>query len=454
MTAPADAILQAVRAAVRRGLGGLLGDGPRGLCIAFSGGLDSAVLLHVAAATWPGCVRAVHVNHQIQPQAADWAAHCQQRCDALEVRLTVLTVQVPAGTGEGPEAAARRVRYSALATELRADELLVTAHHQDDQAETLLLNLLRGSGPDGLAGAPARTPFANGWLCRPLLGVPRRWLLEYARAVGLTWIEDPSNTDTRLDRNRLRREILPALEMRWPAAREAFVRSARLAADAAGLMRELAAADARAVLRDGRIRLPALRTLSEPRQRNLLRYLCRERFGSAPPEARLREGLAQLLGAGVDRHPLLAWQDGEIRRYDEALYLLAPMRLSPPGGAPGWSLPARPGACVELGEGLGRLRLVPVTGRGLAIARLPDTLHVGLRAGGERLQPADAAHHRELKSLLRDRRILPWMRPRLPLLHAGNELVAVAHLWVAAGYAAVGTEPGLAVQWEQRPPID
>jgi tRNA(Ile)-lysidine synthase len=437
---------------VRRAIEPALTRPDAGICVAISGGLDSSVLLHALTRCSVGRLRAIYVNHQLHADAAEWGRRCERLCATLGVPFMSRRVTVERDTGEGPEAAARRARYQALAESLGAHEVLVTGHHQDDQIETVILNLMRGSGVAGLGGIPRRASLGGSLILRPLLDLPRAVLHEYAFREGLDWIDDPANVDQHLDRNFLRQQVLPALASRWPGIRLTVARSARLCAEAAALLDELAARDAKRVQRAGRVSIAALEALGEPRRRNVLRHLCWRELRSVPPEARLREGLAQLLKAGEDRNPVLAWRRGEIRRYRSNLYLLQP--LSRPAEADRVDLPLRAGATLDLGEGRGRLRLVRVRGQGLAGSRPGQALTVRYRSGGERIRPAGQAHTRDLKKLLQERGVVPWMRDRIPLLYCGDVLAAVAGLWVAANFAARATEPGLRVRWDDHPPID
>jgi len=445
---PAGIGTSAVRAA--------LGSVPAGpLCVALSGGLDSTVLLHALVALGAAPLRAAYVDHGLHPDAARWGEHCARLCADLGVPLTRHAVTVDPTAGEGPEGAARRARYAALGAGLRSGECLVTAHHRDDQAETVLLHLLRGSGVAGLAGVPVAAPLAGGTLLRPLLHVARAELVAYAHAAGLDWVEDPSNDDRRLDRNFVRHEVLPLLLSRWPGARATLARTGRLCAEAAGLLADLAAADARRARRGGRVQVAAVAALPPARQRNLLRFLCREAVGSVPGEARLQAGLEALLAAGPDRLPVLAWPGGEVRRHRGTLHVMAPPPAPPAGG-----LALRPagGAVLDLGAG-GRLRLVAARGTARQPALAPERtgaapLEVRFRTGGERLRPAGDAHTRELKKLLQDRDVVPWMRGRIPLLYAGGALAAVAGLWVAEEFAAPAGERGLRVRWDGHPPLE
>jgi tRNA(Ile)-lysidine synthase len=442
LPSPAAAELVArVQAAVGR---------PRaGIAVAFSGGLDSSVLLHLLVAAGIPRLRALHVNHGLHADAAHWAAFCAGRCASLGVPFTALEVRVGSPVGQGLEAAARIARYSALRGVLRRGELLATAHHADDQAETVLLNLLRGSGVTGLGGIPPRAPFGTGTLVRPLLDVARSALAAYAAAAGLAWLDDPMNHDDTLGRNYLRHEVLPLVEARWPGARATIGRGAALAAESARLVDALAELDARRAARAGRLAIAALRRLDEPRQRNLLRFICLRELGSAPPLERLRSGLAQLLTAAPDRQPLLAWPGGEVRRYRDELWVL-PVTAPLPGVA--GPLAARAGAAVGLGSA-GTLALGRSRRGGLAVDQLPPTLRIAFRTGGERLRLPGARQRRDLGKLLQERGVVPWMRERIPLLYAGETLVAVADLWIAAEFAAPPGVAGLRVRWSDHPPL-
>jgi tRNA(Ile)-lysidine synthase len=324
---------------------------------------------------------------------------------------------------------------------------LLSAHHQDDQAETLLLNLLRGGGPAGLAGISDIRRLGAGWLARPLLSFSRSELLAYAELHELSWIDDPSNMDQSRDRNFLRHEILPRLTARWPDAVACLQRSGRIAGDAATLLDDLAAIDAIAVCagRD-RLRIDALSDLPAARQRNLLRYVIRQLGMPSPSAAQLQQVLESLLVARADAEPKVCWSGTEIRRYRKQLYLL-------PG-----DLAVGPDAPVDIGgrdylpleHGLGELRLEAGAPEGLSEALVKRGLELRFRHGGEKFRPIGQQHTKKLKKMLQEAGIVPWMRDRIPLLYSGGELVAVADLWLAANAAS---RPGVAIHWENRPSI-
>jgi tRNA(Ile)-lysidine synthase len=423
---------------------------PRRYLVALSGGLDSTVLAHALAETRARHGKrllAIHIDHQLQADSARWSAYCRDLAGRFGIESVTERVAVDTSGGSGVEAAARAARYAALARHVAAGDWLLSAHHRNDQAETLLLNLMRGSGPAGLAGIGAATPFAGGWLVRPLIDVSRAALERYAAAHGLEWLDDPSNEDQRFDRNYLRHDVLPALERRWPGAVERIARSAELAGEAASMLDELAAIDLQGLgNRPTRIDVEGLAKLPEARQRNLLRHAIRRAGLPLPGAARLGTVIDSVLQAKPDAQPLVEWPGGELRRYRGRLYLLPPLGEAawPPGGK---ELATSP---VALGEGMGTLRLVPGAPRGLSAATAGRGLCVRMRSGGEQIRPAGQAHTKKLKKLLQDAGVVPWMRDRLPLVFAGEQLVAVADLWVAAG---ASSEPGTAVHWDDRPEL-
>lgn len=421
-------------------------------CVALSGGVDSVVLLHamqsLRARDASFRLRAAHVNHGLQAQAPDWASHCRSLCAALAVPLTVLELKLAPAGGESVEAQARGARYAALAGLLQAGEWLLTAHHQDDQLETVLIQLLRGADVAGLAAMPAAAPLGAGRHGRPLLGVERNEIAEYAALHGLGWQRDPMNESARFDRGFLRGEILPRLRERWPGAAATVSRSAGHLGQAARLLDDLARLDARAAADGARLTVEGLQRLSRDRQSNLLRWWLRDRGLRPPPAARLAAVVDEMLPARADAQPLVRWEDGEIRRYRGRLYAMRPLPPVPEPAVLGQGAEA----AIELGPGCGRFRLVHGREGGLRVG-LPGPLEIGFRGGGETLRPALDRPRKRLKDLCQEAGIVPWMRERLPLVHAGDRLVAVGDLWMEADCrAAPGSEGWLPV-WEERPEL-
>ena len=424
--------------------------GERRLCLALSGGLDSTVLLEALCRLRDrlaaGCLRAVHVHHGLHPEADDWARHCAALCARLDLPLEVLQVDARPAPGESPEAKAREVRYAALASALAADEALLTAHHADDQLETVLIQLLRGAGVAGLAAMPAAASFGPARHLRPLLGFTRAELVDWAGSEGLSgWVEDPANEELRYARNHLRSEVLPALRAHWPAAAAAVGRSARHCAEASGLLDEIAALDAAMAVSGAAIRVSTLRTLSPARQRNLVRWQARQLGLAVPDERRLATLLGQVLDADPDKQPQVEWGEVVALRHDDRLWLAPAASLPEPSAELAWPDPRQP---LALGAGLGALALVPSEQGGLGQGALTaGPWRVVTRRGGERLDLPGRAGTRALKKLLQEAGLPPWIRARLPLVEIGGRLAAAGDHWVDAAFWAPAGEPAWRVEW-------
>ena len=446
-TSPAP-FLVALRAAIERWPEPVVA--PR-FTVAFSGGLDSTVLL--AALRRLGLtarLRAAHVDHGLHPDSPRWVEQCAAAAAGLGVEFAAVRVTVEQGGAQGLEAAARDVRYRALRGLLAPGEVLLTAHHGDDQLETLLLRMLRGSGVRGLRGIIAFGPFGAGFLGRPLLKFTRAELRAVALAWRLQWLEDPSNREPRHDRNFLRLQVLPSLLERWPAAVQNAGRLAEQMAEAEDILTSVAAEDAQGIEEPRRVPRAALAALDPARQRNLLRYSLRRAGLGVPSAIKIDELRRALLEARRDAQPLVRWPGGEGRVYRDHLYLLAP--LSPPSGADHCALLGRDG---RWSGPEGEIVLEPAdSAAGLPESWLDGGLALRFRAGGEQFQPLDQRHRQPLKRWLQEAGIVPWMRNRIPLLYRGEQLVAVGDLWLAAETrAAAAAEPRWCVRWTGHPPV-
>jgi len=424
-----------------------------GLVVALSGGADSASLLKAVAslgATFRGLpVRAVHVDHGLQAAAAEFREACVALCRRLGVPLDVIAVTVETKGGVSIEAAARDARYAALAAQLRPGECLLTAHHGEDQAETFLLQALRGAGLKGMASMPAAQALGLGWHLRPVLDVPQQELLAFGAALAGLEASDPMNEDMRFDRGYLRRQIWPLLEARWPAAGVALARAARHAAEAQMLLDRKAAADV-GRLRDGdALSVPGLRALEAQERINAVRFWLADAGVEPPSSARLREALRQIFEAKADHLPAIRWGRHALRRYRQRVFLTA-AEMPRLQGSRCWAPAQNP--AIELGPGLGGLRSVAQIG-GIAPQRLPGTLTVRARVGGETLRPARTARSQSVQHLCQSQGVLPWMRDALPLVFAGDALIAVADLWLDARWRAAADAPGIAFVWEKAPII-
>lgn len=410
------------------------------LCVAFSGGPDSTALLHALSQlseVRTRGLRALHVDHGLHADSAAWAEHCQRFCATLALPCEVLRVQVDSSKGEGLEAAARRARYAALATQLRDDEYLLLGHHRDDQAETVLLKLLRGAGPEGLGGMRALRPFARGQLWRPLLTLSRRQLRAYVEAHQLDCIDDPSNSDTRLARNQLRREILPRLLQHWPQAVDSIVHSAALSRAAADALQVqwLAAFDALHDPASGSLHAAGWLALNPALREPLLDHWLHARGLPAPTTAQRRQ-IERQCGARAGQLPCIRWAGAELHIWKGRLWALSPERVVDTHWTSPWH-----GEPLLLPGG----DTLSLTDPG---ARLAESLSARLRRGGERIKPAGDAHTRELRDLFQQGLVPPWQRAACPLLYAGDELVAVADRWISARGAAIFQQAGAWPQWQ------
>jgi tRNA(Ile)-lysidine synthase len=409
---------------------------PSGVCwIAYSGGLDSTALLHAAAAlggSLPGVLRAVHVDHGLHPDSARWAEHCRQRCDALGIALTVHCLNLQPVPGASLEAVARESRYRAFTSLMGPGDLLLTAHNQDDQAETLLLALLRGSGVHGLAAMPQATGLGPGRLVRPFLGVPRALLEQYARGSGLSWVDDPSNDLVRMDRNYLRHRVIPILRARWPGVSETLTRSACHCAEAAQLVDLVAADDLAgcAGAHPGTLDIQALCALSRVRRKAALRFWLRRRGFALPDTRHLARILDEVLPAAPDADPLVAWAGCEVRRYRRDLFALTPLPPVPEGLVMRWDAGA---SMLDLPAGLGRLRWPE---RADGFRSRVSALTVRFGSTGQSCRPRPGGHRRPLKKLFQEAGIPRWLRPYVPLIFADEILIAVAGVG-----DCVGAEP-------------
>ena len=458
---PSDPVGAAVRAAIVPLLLLLRRDaaaGRLGVAVALSGGRDSVVLLDALAALaveLPVAVSALHVHHGLSPNADAWAAFCAAECARRSIALTVHRARVARAPGESLEAAARAARYAAFAA---ADaDVVALAHHADDQAETLLLQLLRGAGPHGLAAMPVRREGGAPEILRPLLALPRAVLERHAARRGLAWIDDESNADTGIRRNYLRHEIAPRLAAAFPGYPAALARSSAHCAEAARLLDELAALDAEGIVGPGeqadrdlaepatldRAALTALAGRSPARARNLLRWYLRQQGLVPPSTARLAAMLGQLAHAAPDARVRLAHDGVEIGIHRGRIALHAPA-VAP--FALAWA-----GECA-LALPHGMLEFAPAVGTGLAAGTLAASpVTVRLREGGERLRLEAGRSPRPLKRLLHDAGIPPWQREALPLVWCGNALAAVPGIGVDAAFRATAGAAGLVLRWHPAP---
>jgi tRNA(Ile)-lysidine synthase len=391
-----------------------------GVVIAFSGGPDSTLLLHLAAESLPRRrVRAVHVHHGWHPDADAWAEHCRRVARGVGLRCDNVRVDAGATRGEGPEAAAREARYAALAERLGSGEVLLTAHHRDDQAETLLLALLRGGGVHGWSGMPVRRVLGKGLHLRPWLDIPRERLQTELHRRGIEVLDDPANLDTDYDRVWLRERVLPVLRERHGEVDATLARAAGQAAEAAAGVDSLAAHDFVTCrgMRTATLDCAALAALPPFRQRALLRWWLQREGLPRPGAARLESLRRQLAEAAPDRNPHVAWSGGEVRRWRGEAWALAPMPVPDRDAVYDWTEPSQ-------SLDLPHRRIQPEALEALA-GSIDEGSHVQIRfrRGGERLPRQDGKGSVALKRWLADKGVPPWERDRIPLVYIDGELI-------------------------------
>ena len=423
------------------------------LALGLSGGLDSIVLLHLLVETSKSLsfqLRAHHVHHGLSPNADAWADFCADTCKKLKVLLTISKIKVNKNSGLGVEATAREARYKALSADeadLICPDFILLAHHQDDQAETLLLQLARGAGVKGLASMGAVTEK----LPRPLLDVPRSALEVYAKEHSMDWVEDESNLDTKFDRNFMRHEVLPVLAKQYPNIRQTIGRAAQHMAEADMLLDELAEQDIKnGLINSQQLQLASLERLSNARIKNALRWWLMLNGCDTPSAAQLQQITQQLFFAKVDAGIKIKVSASLIlRRFQGRAYLVQNVQA---GDADyqrsAFSLPWQ-GEQVIILTDQSQLFFSEKLGEGIAMRYLENSqLTIRYRQGGEMLKPEENRPSRSLKSLFQTSSIPPWQRERLPLLFLNGVLVALPNIAVAASLKAQPDELGLLVTWQ------
>lgn len=411
------------------------------LWIAYSGGCDSHVLLHSLVSLRSQLqteIKAIHINHGLSPLANEWEEHCRKICEELNVPYVAITVDASA-KNKSPEEAARHARYAEWKKMLNKNEVLFLAHHKDDQAETVLIQLLRGSGVKGLAAMPEQQSFSKGLLCRPMLGFLRQEIHSYAVEHKLNWIDDPSNFDTDFDRNFLRHDVVPLLESRWPSLKKTLSRTASHQADADQLLTELAFQDWHRIHEKNQINISKLDKLSEKRQRNVLRYwladICELRL---PDTVHLQRILTEVVTAAEDANPEVIWGGGEVRRYQGLLYALLKLPEQPEATELKWPEITRPLQLPGTGD---KIIAKAAIGKGLSQTKLKDVeITVKFRQGGESCRPVGRGQTHQLKKLFQEWKIPPWKRAFVPLVYVNNELAEVVGYCHCEPFAASDSE--------------
>lgn len=394
---------------------------PYKFAVAYSGGLDSTVLLH-AMVHWreidPSIqVRAIHINHQLQEEANIWQEQCAEFCQSHDVDLISEKVKV-IDSGKGLEAAARQARYSVFKNTLQVDEILLTAHHQNDQAETLMLRLLRGCGVEGASAMQIIKPLKSGWLMRPLLSYSRQQLEDYARKEGLAWVDDPTNASSVYDRNFLRNEIFPNIALRWPAYQQTLSRFTNSSGEHNALLQSYIIEDFEKCKSGDELDIAVLLSLEEIKQKYIIRHWIQNKSYDMPSESQLQE-IFKLIHARDDAIPVVAWADYEIRRFQNKVYLMQKLPEFDSSLCMVWN-------SEDFVEIPGSGTISCINGQG---AKLGGKLFIKFRQGGEKCAIKTRQGRHSLKKLFQENDVPPWLRDRMPIIYQDNDIVAVPNIF-------------------------
>lgn len=391
--------------------------------VAYSGGLDSHVLLHLMSGIPDIAVRAVHIDHGLQDVSPWWSRHCRDICSDFGIPLERVSLNLDVPSGQSIEAFARNKRYEAFADLLETDEVLLTAHHQNDQAETLLIQLLRGAGGAGLAAMPMITGFSAGQHFRPFLNLSRKQLEAYADYYDLNFVEDTSNADMRFDRNFLRHQVLPQLIDRWPGSVGTLSRAAMLQGETQRLLDSYVSQDLESMLGfvEGTLSVELILQCQPERRRALIRHWVADSGFRYPSSKKLQHIISDVFHASVDATPLVHWEGAEIRRYRDDVYIMPPLTEHDIYQSFDWNLKQEL-PIVTLGL---KLEAKYLESWSEVLSQSAQNLTVSFRQGGELIKPAGSDKTLTLKHIFQQFSIPPWMRGRIPLLFLGEELIVV-----------------------------
>jgi tRNA(Ile)-lysidine synthase len=385
--------------------------------IAFSGGLDSQVLLHFLSNQFRKLsFKAIHINHQIVSESYQWEKHCRKICRELNIPLKIIRVEIKRQSGESLEAKAREARYNAFKKILKKNDILFTAHHLDDQAETFLFQLLRGAGLRGVSAMPNISALGKGFLVRPLISFPRKDLKIYAEHFKLNWLEDPSNQDAKFDRNYLRNNIFPLLKKKWPEVHKTFSRFAAHCKEQEKLLTILSEKDYQDC--QGKflntLSIFKLKLFDKSRQKNLLRHFI-EKLNFDLPSEKILNQIIKIMGAAQDKNPIVKWINAECRRYQDHLFILSSIKTR--------------SAELSKEEINWIQKNILINFKNLNF----NDLMITYRKGGEKFKSKNSKHTRTLKKLFQEWEIPPWLRDKIPLVYYNNELIGVVGYAVGAG---------------------
>ena len=436
---------QNIEAIISKEIGSLVS---RKFLLAFSGGVDSVVLLDllVNVLKESDALRIIHINHNLNEHSNDWAQFSSEVCEKYNLPLICESVE-PKRHGKGLEANARELRYQSFRNVIQDDEYLLTGHHQDDQMETLLYRIFRGTGIDGLRAIRREIKFGKGVLYRPMLNISREKIEEYAQLKNLKWIYDSSNDDSSYDRNFLRKDIIPSIKKRWPSVENKVSRLSVIAEQNQLLLNELAIEDVGQLNNYNHLDIETLSEKSYPRIINIFRFMIKKNNMSVPSMRVLNEGIKTLMHS-KSKSPSMTWNDNTIRRYKHRLYFLNSALNSPNdlSNEMSWDIKKT----INLGKNLGSIKARFLNGEGISLNRCPSNLAIKYRKGGEEIKPSGHKITKSLKNLFQENNVLPWVRDKIPLIYVDQELISVGDLWFNQDFKASANEDGFLITWDKK----
>ncbi len=415
--------------------------------IALSGGVDSMVLLDLLskAKRSSDVIKAIHINHNLHESSKEWVDFVKDACKKYKLPLIVESIN-PKQEGFGLEAEAREQRYKKFKEIILDNECLLTAHHLDDQIETTLFRIFRGTGLDGLRSIRKKAKFGKGLLFRPLINIPREAIEQYAKLNDIKWIEDPSNNNIYFDRNYLRNNIVPSIKKRWPNAQKTITRLSSLAENNQKLLHELAKEDIGEIEKFNVLDIGILSNKSSLRINNIFRFMILKNKMGIPSLKVLENGIETLINAKSDS-PIITWDGFSIRRYKNTLYFfnpdlkqdeIRPLKMK-------WFIDET----INLGGNRGSIQARFIKGQGIALNKCPKSLEIKYRKGGEQIKPSGHKITKSLKNLFQENNVLPWVRDQIPLFYLDEELISVGDLWFNQDYKAKEQEDGFLISWDR-----
>ena len=415
--------------------------------IALSGGVDSMVLLDLLskAKRSSDVIKAIHINHNLHESSKEWVDFAKDACKKYKLPLIIESIN-PKQEGFGLEAEAREQRYKKFKEIILDNECLLTAHHLDDQIETTLFRIFRGTGLDGLRSIRKKAKFGKGLLCRPLINIPREAIEQYAKLNDIKWIEDPSNKNIDFDRNYLRNNIVPSIKKRWPNAQKTITRLSSLAENNQKLLHELAKEDIGEIEKFNVLDIGILSNKSSLRINNIFRFMILKNNMGIPSLKVLENGIETLINAKSDS-PIITWDGCSIRRYKNTLYFfnpdlkqdeIRPLKMK-------WFIDET----INLGGNRGSIQARFIKGQGIALNKCPKSLEIKYRKGGEQIKPSGHKITKSLKNLFQENNVLPWVRDQIPLFYLDEELISVGDLWFNQDYKAKEQEDGFLISWDR-----